>query len=314
VIGECMLELSASNDGAGMSKEMTLSYGGDTLNTAIYLSRLGLQVNYITALGDDDYSDWMIEQWKMEGVCCEQVMQLANNLPGLYMIKTDDVGERQFSYWRSDSPARKLFNDEKQCQLLFKQLIAYDWIYLSGITLSLFSSPVRIQFFEFLSDFRTLGGKVAFDSNYRALGWPSITEAQRDISTMNQHTDIALSTLEDELLLFGDSDEYAVITRLHRLGVTEVAIKMGADGCLVSENNRKLLVKSQHVENIIDTTAAGDSFNGAYLAQRINKVFAVAAAEYGHRLAAKVIQFHGAIIPQNVMVDMLISRPIKICE
>ena len=62
-IGECMLELCGGDLSA-----MTLSYGGDTLNTTVYLARLGVDVDYVTALGDDPYSDWMIEQWRAEGI------------------------------------------------------------------------------------------------------------------------------------------------------------------------------------------------------------------------------------------------------
>ena len=100
-IGECMLELSgAAHD------RMTLSYGGDTLNTAVYLARLGR--SNLTALGDDPYSDWMIDEWQAEGVGTNSVLRVG--LPGFYAIRTDARGERQFHYWRDQAPARDLFN------------------------------------------------------------------------------------------------------------------------------------------------------------------------------------------------------------
>src|SRR3984957_16384645 len=92
-----------------------LAYGGDTLNTAVYLARLNpparLAVDYVTALGDDPYSDAMIEMWRREGVGTGNVARLQGKLPGLYLIRVDDKGERRFFYYRSVAAARELFND-----------------------------------------------------------------------------------------------------------------------------------------------------------------------------------------------------------
>ena len=57
-IGECMIELKQAGGGL-----YSRGYGGDTLNTAVYLARLGVEVDYITALGDDPLSDEMIAGW-----------------------------------------------------------------------------------------------------------------------------------------------------------------------------------------------------------------------------------------------------------
>ena len=71
-------------------------YGGDTLNTAVYLARLGAGVDYITALGDDTLSDEMLAGWAAEGIGTTRVLRLPGKLPGLYMIQTDEKGERRF--------------------------------------------------------------------------------------------------------------------------------------------------------------------------------------------------------------------------
>ena len=90
-IGECMVELKQAGSGL-----FSRGYGGDTLNTAVYLARLGVGVDYITALGDDPLSDEMIAGWAAEGVGTGQVLRLRGRLPGLYMIQTDASGERRF--------------------------------------------------------------------------------------------------------------------------------------------------------------------------------------------------------------------------
>jgi 2-dehydro-3-deoxygluconokinase len=92
-IGECMVEFSAATDGL-----FARGFGGDTLNTALYLARLGVDTSYVTALGDDPLSDAMLAAWKAEGIKTDEVMCLPGRLPGLYMIERDARGERSFLY------------------------------------------------------------------------------------------------------------------------------------------------------------------------------------------------------------------------
>ena len=65
MIGECMLELTRQTaDQGGGILPMNLAYGGDTLNSSVYLARQGVAVDYVTALGDDPMSAWMVKQWR----------------------------------------------------------------------------------------------------------------------------------------------------------------------------------------------------------------------------------------------------------
>ena len=301
IIGECMLELSHGDDAeANGHTTMTLSYGGDTLNTAVYLSRLGAAVDYVTALGDDSMSDWMLEQWRAEGVGCDLVVRLEDSVPGLYMIQTDERGERSFLYWRDNAPAKRLFDEKSRANQLFDRLVDYDWIYLSGITLALYREAALQRFIGLMERYREGTGKIVFDGNYRPRLWGSASEAREAFEAVCRLTDIALPTLDDELLLFGDMDRAAVIQRLARWGVAEIGLKMGPDGCLVLAHSSESLVRSRNV-TVVDTTAAGDSFNAGYLAARIAGASATQAADAGHDLASVVIQHRGAIIPAEKM-------------
>src|ERR1700733_70420 len=154
-VGECMIELR-QRDGATLG----LAYGGDTLNTAVYLARVNpkarLAVDYVTALGDDPYSDAMIEMWRSEGVGTGNVARLQGKLPGLYLIRVDDKGERRFFYYRSAAAARELFNDGTTSVQL-ATLERYDLVYFSAITLSILSEAARDRFFEGLSSVRRAG-------------------------------------------------------------------------------------------------------------------------------------------------------------
>ncbi len=301
IIGECMLHLGhASTAQSGSSLPMALSYGGDTLNTAVYLARLGIAVDYVTALGDDNMSSWMMEQWRSEGVGCELVDRYTNCVPGLYMIEVDEQGERSFLYWRDSSPARRLFDNAEKARKLFAVLRSYERLYLSGITLALYSEPARQRLFDFLRDYRKGGGTIIFDDNYRPRLWPDEAEARATYTAMYQLVDVALPTIDDERMLFGDADKEAVVARLQSWGVAEIALKLGAQGCLVVTASMMDLVQAKKA-TVVDTTAAGDSFNAGYLAARMMGNKPPAAASAGHSLASVVIQHRGAIIPVAAM-------------
>jgi 2-dehydro-3-deoxygluconokinase len=296
-----MLELTRqSPEQSGSSLPMNLSYGGDTLNSAVYLARLGISVDYVTALGDDPMSAWMVGQWRGEGVGCDLVDYQPESVPGLYLIDTDIHGERSFSYWRDSAPARCLFDDDVRIKNLFEKLANHAWLCLSGITLAIYSESSRQRLFKFLADFRDNGGKVIFDGNYRPKLWSSRESTQQAYEAMYRLTDVALPTIEDEQQVFGDTDPDAIIQRLQCWGVTETVLKMGERGCLVVIDEKQELVAANKVA-VVDTTSAGDSFNAGYLAARIRGLSAEEAAKAGHNLASVVIQHKGAIIPLTSM-------------
>ncbi|MEQ9639996.1 MAG: sugar kinase [Alphaproteobacteria bacterium] len=295
-IGECMVELSQA--GSGLLK---LGFAGDTSNTAVYLSRLGAgQVDYVTALGDDPYSDAMVDFWHAEGVGTRQVRRLEGRLPGLYMIRTDERGERSFHYWRSVSAARELMGEDLAD--LAPPLLQSDLIYFSAITLQILEPAHRRALLALIELARSSGIRVAFDSNYRANGWHSKRTARMSISAAYRLTDIALPTFDDEKAVFGDTDPMACMARLNRYGIGEVALKCGAQGAWVGGRGiAPVRVPANSEITAVDTTGAGDSFNAAYLAARLDGAPAREAAAAGNRLAGIVVTHPGAIIPKDKM-------------
>lgn len=301
VIGECMIELAEKRDA------ITRGFGGDTLNTAIYLARQTderlLRVDYVTALGVDPFSDEMIASWQREKVGTGLVQRLENKMPGLYIIETDDRGERTFWYWRSDAAAR-YWLEEPDAAATGRALMNYDYLYLSGISLAILPEESRAKLMTLLDACRAGGGKVIFDNNYRPRLWADRSRAQQAYRDMLARTDIAFLTLDDEHLLWGEQSLQEVITRTHGAGVSEIVIKRGADPCLVAIEALPLVeIPAVCLEpaQVIDTTAAGDSFSAGYLAQRLTGGSVQDAARQGHRLASQVIQHRGAIIPAQAM-------------
>ncbi len=305
IIGECMLELShRSGSSFDNTLDTALSFGGDTLNTAIYLARLGGNVDYVTALGDDAMSCWMLNQWRAEGVGCDLVEICAGRVPGMYMIRTDAQGERSFLYWRDNSPASELFDDEEKANALFLKLMSYEYIYLSGITLGIYKLEALKRLLVFLSDYREQGGKVIFDGNYRPKLWSSASVARDIYQRIGFLTDIALPTHDDECMLFDEQTTEETLKRFSEYSISELTMKMGGLGALVVAGAEPTLVKTTEV-NVVDTTAAGDSFNAAYLAARLKGLDAERAALSGHALASTVIQHRGAVIDKEHMPKSL---------
>ena len=304
-IGECMIELCHRDE-----ETLALGFGGDTLNTALYISRLGstagLRVSYLTALGDDPYSDRMIAAWQAEGIDTGLVARLHGRLPGLYIIRTNAAGERSFSYVRSAAAARDQLREGRAESLRDKVAVA-DCIYLSAITLSILDDGQRQDLMIMLDAARARGARVVFDSNYRAAGWPSADEAIRWMTEAWRRATIGLPTLDDEQKLHGDAGPEQCATRLRHLGVTEVAVKLGERGCYVTDGKTGELVAAVPVAHPVDTTAAGDSFNAAYITGRISGLDAVASARKGNELAAIVVQYPGAIVPQSAMAAFELS-------
>lgn len=300
-IGECMLELSKSNGETSnaFARPTNLAFGGDTLNTCIYLARLGVTPSYVTVLGDDPLSVWMSGCWREEGIDCSQVRHAPGELPGLYFIDTDDEGERSFFYWRDRAPVKRLLDDASDADELFAALSSVSMLYLSGITLAVLTAASRERLLNWLPGYRKAGGRVAFDNNFRPKLWQSIGEAQATYRRMYGLTDLALPTLEDEVALFGEMSADDLIGELRALGVEEIALKQGEDGCRVAGNG-----VDEHVPviatKVVDTTSAGDSFNAGYLAGRARGMSQVDAARVGSKLASLVIQHRGAIIPPRL--------------
>jgi 2-dehydro-3-deoxygluconokinase len=292
-IGECMIELKQAENGL-----YSRGYGGDTLNTAVYLARLGIEVDYITALGDDPMSEEMIAGWAAEDVGTSRVARLKGKLPGIYLIKTDDAGERRFFHWRESAAARSLM-DLPETDDILDSLSTYDVVYLSAITLSIYSAAGRTKLFGALRRAREHGAHIAFDTNFRVRGWPELDVARAVFDQAFAESDIVLASSEDLLPLFpGDNDDQL----LARIPCREAVLKLLKPASIVRFAGVAREVRAEPVtQPVVDTTAAGDSFSAAYIAARLVGAEPVEAARAGHCLAGVVVCYAGAIIPRSAM-------------
>tara|TARA_R110000796_G_scaffold20133_2_gene60176 strand:+ start:15684 stop:16544 length:861 start_codon:yes stop_codon:yes gene_type:complete len=280
-IGEAMLELSVQDNSAEMA------VAGDTLNTAIYLKRNApdCQVDYISRLGNCSFSHRIRDFISAQNVGVEAIEMRPDETPGLYAITTSDAGERSFTYWRSASAARTLFDTGD-----FGILSGYDTLYLSGISLAILPHAVRLAFLNWLGQSNV---QLIYDSNYRPRLWDSTDHARQITRSMWYRADIALPSIDDEMALFDETAEQVEkrFTTFRGNG----ALKRGADGPV--SLGECVIQPYPPAAQVVDTTAAGDSFNGGYLAALFSGKSQAQALRAGHDLAAQVVQHRGAIIP-----------------
>ena len=269
-----------------------MGYGGDTLNTAIHLARTGHDVAYLTAIGTDPFSNDLVdEEWHGEGLDTSLVLRHPTRGPGLYAITTDGKGERSFTYWRDTSAARQMFAlpGIKAALVAAEQA---DLIVYSLITLAILPPEARDQLFALCRRIRARGSKVAFDGNYRHRLWTSMEEARAARDQAIACADIGLPTLEDERLLTSERNADAVAKHWRALGCAETITKVGAEGARLPDGT---ILPPPEVLQPIDTSGAGDAFNGGYLASRMNGNPIEEAVMAGHRLAGWCVMRTGAI-------------------
>ena len=299
-IGEAMVELMLGNDRHATAD---IGFAGDSLNTAIYLKRLlgeSADVSYITVLGNDPLSSRMMDFIGSESISTEYIKRSSTRAIGLYAIETDEDGERTFSYWRSQSAARTLFQSNDS--LDFSMLASFSVICFSAISLAILPAEVRGAFLQELARLRRENGTViVFDSNYRPALWENQAQAQNDVADAWRVADIALPSIDDEQALFEDNDEQALLARLKSYGINSGALKRGSRGPVSLGQSQDSLdpsiLKAAEKLTIVDTTAAGDSFNAGYLSASLSGSDEQTALVAGHECAMRVISHSGAIIP-----------------
>ncbi|MDN3921299.1 sugar kinase [Roseateles violae] len=304
LVGECMLELQGEAFGA-----MQQGFGGDTLNTAVYLARCGaaagIQTFYATGLGEEGLSAGLMQRWAAEGIALDLVRRIPGRMPGLYLIEVDAKGERSFSYWRDTSAAKAYF--EAETTPLEQRAGEWDALYLSGISLAILPPAGRERLFALMEALRARDATVVFDNNYRPRLWPQIADARAAFARAFELATIALVTADDHQALLGLDSLAAGVAAAQQLPTPEIVIKRGAAPTLLRASAGAVWQQAatEAVAQVVDTTAAGDSFAAGYLSRRLASVPAQEAALFGNRLAARVIQHRGALIAPAAMADLL---------
>ncbi len=292
-VGEGMAELFRAAHGG--ADDWQMAHGGDMLDVAVHLARLGCDAAFLSSLGADRFSLAARVAWESEGLDCSLVSQHPTRNIGLYAIHTDAAGERSFTYWRETAAARAMFAPELYAPIRARAERA-DVLVYSLITLAILDEAGRGELLALAEHVRGKGGQVVFDGNYRPRLWTSREEALHWRKAGAASATMGLPTLEDETMLAGLGDAEAVYDSWKEAsgGRAEVVVKLGADGCRLPDGT---VVPPPARLDPVDTSGAGDAFDGGYLAARLAGDDPATAALAGHALGGWMVMRRGAIPP-----------------
>lgn len=290
-LGEVMVEMAPTD----VSGRYAMSFAGDTFNTAWYLARLrpDWRVDYMTGIGTDALSDQFVDFANAAGIGTDRIIRASDRTLGLYLIELDN-GERSFHYWRGQSAARSLADDPDR---LSAGLRGADWIFLSGITLAILAPEDRAALLEVLAKARTAGAQIAFDPNIRSRLWEDMTTARAAITQAAFNADLLLPSFEEEAETFGDDAPTSTIARYRERGVARVIVKNSGGPVHFADEGGRGSIKPVPLDSVVDTTAAGDSFNAGVLTELLAGQSMERATEMGCQLARAVIGHRGALVP-----------------
>ena len=303
--GECMVENRANGD---------TGFAGDTFNTAWYLVQLIkpdsiLAIYYATAIGDDPASCELSDLLKYSGIKTKFIATRTGMSLGQYWVKLDNFGERHFDFDRCNSPVKQYI---KQHPALLEALRenAFDAIYLSGISLAVLCDAQRELLIQTLMQFKQRGGIIIFDNNYRSALWTAF-DAKGWSKKIMALAEFVFLTDEDEYSVYGTTnvDEIIQYHFSQSNHPKTLVIRCGSDPCIVANkgSNTVLRISPKVIASskITDTTAAGDAFAAGFLGASLNAKDYEESVKFAHRLAGMVIQYHGALIPKNVLIDFI---------
>jgi 2-dehydro-3-deoxygluconokinase len=292
LMGECMLELRQAKDGL-----MLRSFAGDTFNTAVYMKRVMAEqdVAFMTALGKDTISQQIAAVCSSENLNNQHIFDESKRHPGIYLVETDEQGERSFLYWRDNSSAKEVmqFVDKKAIAELCKA----DLFFFSGISIAVLDSGDRAAFWAMLEQLKAAGVKIGFDPNYRPRLWNGPEEAKAEFAKAFAASDILMPGVEDFKWLYNIDTLDDILAFCEPYDINELVLKNGPESVYCMVDGQLTHVTITPVTYVVDTTSAGDSFNGVYLSARLAGKDVTASVNIASAAAGIVIQHPGAIAP-----------------
>lgn len=302
--GEAMLELTRAG-----SEQYNRAFAGDVFNSSVYLKRAfpEHQISFMSGIGEDALSEQFLEVLKTEQIDTQFLGRTPDANMGIYMVNTDDKGERSFLYWRNSSAAKQvmeLLSAEQK-----SALNDADIVFFSGISLAILLPQQRERFFELLEQLKKQGCTLIFDPNYRARLWQNTNEAKQAMLRAFELSDWLMPGVEDFTELFALQTVGEVVEFCSNFSLHELVIKQGSESVVMVSGSEQRVLPVQPSKNVVDTTSAGDAFNGIYLGSRMSDMSSERACELASYLAARVVETPGAIMKPELFNLHWKNRP-----
>lgn len=291
-----MMEFNEQPDGRYLP-----GYGGDTSNTAIAAARQGASVGFVTRLGADTFGDSFMALWASEGVDASTVQRDPDGYTSVYFVTHSDCGH-QFSYFRDASAASRMRSDD----LPEDYIAGARLLHVTGISQGI-SNHATDAVFRAIEIANDNSVQVSYDPNVRTKLW-SLDRARAIIHAAMRRCQIALPSSEDAVCLTGLTNPDHIVDYYLNLGADMVVLKLGAEGSLVATQDERRHVEGRDITPV-DATAAGDTFDGALLAELAAGRDVFSAAYYANAAAALSTQGYGAVapIPHRASVEAFLT-------
>ena len=272
--------------------------GGKGANQAVAAARAGGDIVLIGSVGDDDYGKAAVKGYKLDNINTENV-KICKNVPsGIAMITISDKGENAITV-APGANAKLMPADLDEAEEAFRE---------ADYMLVQLEIPIETvqKAVELCNEFDTrviLNPAPAADLSDEILAGidiitPNETEAERltGISVTNEQSALKASRV------------------LHERGVNTVIITLGSEGAFFSvhDSNHYQMVEGFKV-NVVDTTAAGDVFNGQLAVSLTEGMSLVEAIRSAHGAAALSVQNLGAqsSVPRREETDCFLEEQFK---
>ena len=296
-IGEALVELNQPKQSAPFVQ----GFGGDTSNAMIAAARLGADAAYFTAVGADRFGQSLTELWLTEGVDASRIVVNGAAHTGLYFVTHGPQGH-EFSYMRAGSAASRI----SESDLPDERIRSTKILHVSGISQAI-SSSAADAVFAAIDIARDAKRFVSYDPNLRLKLWP-LRRARAIIHEAMRSCDIALPGLDDGQALTGRTEADTIVDFYLRLGAPVVVLKLGKEGAIAATHKRRERIAGYRVA-AVDATGAGDCFDGAFLAEYVQRGDPFAAARFANVAAALSTRGYGAVapLPRRLDVDAAIA-------
>ena len=287
-IGECMIELF-SEDPIEQADTFTRSLAGDSFNICVASQRLGTSSGYITRLGDDPFAAYLLNTWNSLGIDTSQI-KTVEGFNAVHFVALMPDGDREFVYYRSGSAPTTLDPDDLDPDYIGSAKV----LHCSGIAQAI-SESARATVLRAAQIAKECGLKVSYDPNYRHQLW-SPDEMREAAAELLPYVDYFLPNSSDDAPALIESDDPYLMVRHYRdLGVPVVAVTRGEDGAVIGFQEEVVEIPPYSPGGPIDTTAAGDAFNGAFIHGLLNGMSVADAGRLGTITAGLKLRQRGAI-------------------
>ena len=288
IIGECLIELSANGSLADTST-LNKYFGGDTVTTAVAISRLGGEVAYLTKVGNDGFSEFILSSLQKENIDTS-LIKTNDEQNGMYIV-SQTLDNKEVLYYKRKTAATKLSLED----FAEEDIKRFKLIYSTGVVQSLSASSRELirESFKIAKEHDVL---TAYDPNYTSCFMNS-NETKEYFEEIIDYTDIIfLSLKNDAVKLYNIESVDKIIHYMWDKGVKIVVIKSHIDnGYYTGYNGEINFTEFYNTQKAIDITASGDVFNGGFIYALTNGYTPADAAKFASVVSGLQTQNYGAI-------------------